>query len=114
MRRQDQVFLLLAHATLERVRLPRVILGDACAPRPAEDVQGADQQQAVDALGRCRIEHPAHQDRMQAEVRVRDAHHVHDRADAAQRLPDRCLVLRIPGRKLGERIAAKRLFERRP
>jgi len=81
-----------------------MFLGYALALRPAKNVQRPDEKQAVYVFSNRRINDAAHQDGMKVKIRVGNANHIDDGADAFERLPDRLFVLRIPSGDLSQRI----------
>lgn len=69
-RRKDQVFLRLAHATLEGVRLTRMVLADGRRSREPVRIDRADQDNALDARRDGALQRLSHQLRMQLELPV--------------------------------------------
>ena len=69
-RGEHQVFLFLALLPLERVRLARMALVHTRALRPPEHVEGPDEEQTIDAFRDRRVQHAAHEDRVQVKVGI--------------------------------------------
>ena len=106
-RGQEQVLLVLAHAAFEGMRLARMILANRPRSRPPIRIDGADENDPLDARGDRAIECLFHQARMQLELPVVHANEVDNRVDIGRRCLHGRWIVGIPRDDLGERIGAE-------
>ena len=112
MRGQEQILLGFAHPAFEGMRLARMVLANRPRSRPPIRIDGAYENDPLDARRDRAIECLFHQARMQLELPVVHANEVDNRVDAGRRCLHRRRIVGIPGDNLGERIAAEGCSQR--
>jgi hypothetical protein len=85
-RREHDVFLILAHATFKCVRLARMVFIHALGLWPAKWIHRRDEKKFLNARSDGAIKSLFHELRMQLELPVVDANHINRGIDACQRL----------------------------
>src|ERR1017187_4214004 len=110
---EQQVFLLLAHASLEGVRIARMIFPDRMSLRKSVGIHRADQQNALYAGCDRAVQRLAHELRMQLEVIVGDADEINESFDVLRCRAYRRRIVRVPGNYFGKRVGAEGFLQTR-
>ena len=108
---QQQVFLRLAHAALEGMRVAWMVFLHGMGLRLSIGIDGADQYDAAHTGGNGAVQRPAHELGMQCELPVVHAHQVDQRVHAVGGSLDGAGDIRVPGGDLGQGIGAEGLAQ---